>query len=110
MFYTVCRACVERGVNGRTWQVDEQEQAIYDELEEWVVGHLVVDRVAGELEALEKVADGQIGRQLVGTLPRVAPAGKLHREQKLPQFWQPEVAVNYSCLFFLSFYNLFVIT
>ena len=22
--------------------------------------------------------------------------------------WQPEVAVNYSCLFFLSFYNLFI--
>ncbi len=24
-------------------------------------------------------------------------------------FWQPEVAVNYSCLFFLSIYNLFII-
>jgi hypothetical protein len=22
--------------------------------------------------------------------------------------WQPEVAVNYSCLFFLSIYNLFI--
>ena len=30
-------------------------------------------------------------------------------DRQVPFFWQPEVAVNYSCLFFLSIYNLFII-
>lgn len=50
-------ACRQRCVHASARQVDQQQQSVYDQLEQRVVGHLVVHLVCGELKAIQQIGD-----------------------------------------------------